>query len=78
MSAKIHTTDPVCGMSVTTATAVAHVEFEGISYHFCSHHCARVFSVDPAKFRRHPAPPSPYRFQSVKSGPTPGEPEEHG
>ncbi len=70
------TTDPVCGMTVDPATAPAHVEFEGARYHFCSQHCADTFSLDPAKFRRHPARPNPVTFRSATPGQTPGPQEE--
>ncbi len=67
------TRDPVCGMSVDPATAPAHVEFEGARYHFCSRHCADTFSLDPAKFRRDPARPNPFKFRSATPGRTWGQ-----
>ncbi len=66
------TTDPACGMRVDPATAKAHVEFEGARYYFCSRHCAETFSLDPAKFCRHPARRNPFRFRSAMPGRTPG------
>ncbi len=59
------TTDPVCGMRADPDTAHAHVEFEGATYYFCSRHCADTFSLDPAKFCRHPARRNPFRFRSA-------------
>ncbi|MEP7763909.1 heavy metal translocating P-type ATPase [Sanguibacter sp. 25GB23B1] len=38
--------DPVCGMTVDPATA----EHEGITYYFCSKHCAASFTADPARY----------------------------
>lgn len=43
-------TDPVCGMTVDPATAVARVEYEGRTYYFCSQTCATSFRADPAKY----------------------------
>lgn len=62
------TRDPVCGMRVDPATAVAQVEFEGATYCFCSRHCADTFSLDPAKFCRHPAHHNPFRMRSAEPG----------
>jgi Cu+-exporting ATPase len=43
-------TDPVCGMSIDSATAATQVEYDGATYHFCSQHCADAFAADPAKY----------------------------
>ncbi|CAL8978513.1 Potassium-transporting ATPase ATP-binding subunit [Cellulomonas sp. T2.31MG-18] len=43
------TTDPVCGMSVDPATA-SSFEHEGVTYYFCSPHCAKSFQANPAEF----------------------------
>lgn len=67
------TTDHVCGMCVDPAAAPAYVEFEGARYHFCSRHCADTFSLDPAKFCRHPARPNRFKFRSATPGPTAGQ-----
>lgn len=42
--------DPVCGMTVDPATAAASAEHEGITYYFCSKHCAASFTADPARY----------------------------
>ena len=38
--------DPVCGMRITAAQAVATREHRGAIYHFCSRDCARKFDGD--------------------------------
>lgn len=43
-------TDPVCGMQVTTESAVGHSEFDGETYYFCSGHCQQKFEADPKMF----------------------------
>jgi uncharacterized protein len=40
-------TDPVCGMTVDPATAPAHADYAGRTYHFCGEGCARHFAADP-------------------------------
>jgi Cu+-exporting ATPase len=48
------TTDPVCGMRVEPATAPAHVEHAGRTYHFCSIRCADRFRANPEAFLGQP------------------------
>lgn len=36
--------DPVCGMTIAPDDAVAHVEYDGQTYHFCSDDCRRRFA----------------------------------
>lgn len=43
--------DPVCGMTVNTATAPAQAEYEGETYYFCCQGCARRFNADPERYR---------------------------
>ncbi len=43
-------TDPVCGMSVDTATAKHTAEHAGKTYYFCSAGCKTKFSADPEKY----------------------------
>jgi Cu+-exporting ATPase len=43
-------TDPVCGMSIEPAKAAVKASFNGSIYHFCSHHCLRVFQADPKRY----------------------------
>jgi len=40
------TVDPVCGMSVAAETAGASREVAGVTYYFCSAHCAATFDAD--------------------------------
>lgn len=42
--------DPVCGMTVDEASAVAAWEHEGVTYRFCSVSCMERFRADPARF----------------------------
>jgi Cu+-exporting ATPase len=41
--------DPVCGMTVS-ADSPRRFAFEGTTYHFCSDHCLKKFSAEPAKY----------------------------
>ena len=41
--------DPVCGMEVDPASAVA-VEYEGRVYHFCEAACADTFRDEPDRW----------------------------
>ncbi len=43
-------TDPVCGMRIAPAKAVAAREHGGATYHFCSRDCARKFDDDAAAY----------------------------
>ena len=43
-------TDPVCGMTVTAATAAAAWEHDGKTYRFCSVGCFERFRGDPERF----------------------------
>jgi YHS domain-containing protein len=42
--------DPVCGMSVDTATAAHRSTLEGETYYFCSAACKRIFDADPTRY----------------------------
>ena len=42
--------DPVCGMKISPADAVASIEHEGTTYHFCSQDCADSFRESPADY----------------------------
>jgi Cu+-exporting ATPase len=42
--------DPVCGMEIDPATAVASEEHEGTTYHFCSEACHQRFIATPEQF----------------------------
>ena len=42
--------DPVCGMEIEEADAVATAEHEGKTYYFCSQDCAEEFANDPASY----------------------------
>ncbi|MEQ8228801.1 MAG: heavy metal-binding domain-containing protein, partial [Rhodospirillales bacterium] len=42
--------DPVCGMSVDTATALHTVAHGGTAYYFCAAHCLNAFKAEPDKY----------------------------
>ena len=48
--------DPVCGMTVDPATAAAHEDYAGQTFHFCSTGCHDRFTADPAAFASAPEP----------------------
>jgi P-type Cu+ transporter len=50
MSEKTTVTDPVCGMTVDSATAEYRSFHDGTAYYFCSAACKGNFDKDPAKF----------------------------
>ena len=45
-------TDPVCGMILKRAEAVGHLEYGGVTYHFCTEGCQQRFQRDPERFLR--------------------------
>jgi P-type Cu+ transporter len=51
--------DPVCGMSVSPATAKWTYVHEGTPYYFCNPRCAERFRADPAKYVAAAAPAAP-------------------
>lgn len=44
------TKDPVCGMQVTEASAVAKSEYQGKTFYFCSQACKAAFDRNPEKY----------------------------
>jgi Cu+-exporting ATPase len=42
--------DPVCGMTVQPARAAGSYEYQGRTYHFCSHGCLAKFKADPHRY----------------------------
>jgi xanthine dehydrogenase accessory factor len=45
-------TDPVCGMTVATGKAGRPLEFDGVTYYFCSAGCRGEFEADPDSYAR--------------------------
>jgi adenylate cyclase len=45
-------TDPVCRMRVEPRHAAATIAHEGVTYHFCSPECARLFGATPERYAR--------------------------
>jgi xanthine dehydrogenase accessory factor len=46
--------DPVCGMSVTIASARQKAEIDGVVYYFCCANCRAKFRNDPHAYPAHP------------------------
>ena len=46
--------DPVCGMSVTIASARHTAEVDGVAYYFCCANCRAKFLKDPQAYLVHP------------------------
>src|SRR6202030_4222193 len=44
------TRDPVCGMTVDSRKAAAHLEHHGETYFFCAKGCAQKFSANPERY----------------------------
>src|SRR5262249_38097487 len=42
--------DPVCGMTVSPATAADSFEYHGTVYHFCSRSCFEKFKAEPERY----------------------------
>jgi len=47
-------TDPVCGMNIDPASAAAHTEHAGHTYHFCSTTCHDTFTAEPDTYTAGP------------------------
>ena len=43
-------TDPVCQMKIRPSEAVASIEHNGTTYHFCSQDCADTFRESPEDY----------------------------
>lgn len=43
-------TDPVCGMTIDSDTAVGQSQYEGRTFYFCSAQCKRQFDADPKQY----------------------------
>ena len=44
--------DPVCRMQIEPGHAAAEMSHQGVTYHFCSHECARLFGEAPENYAR--------------------------
>jgi P-type Cu+ transporter len=42
--------DPVCGMTISPADAVGHLDYKGERYYFCNPSCLGQFKADPERF----------------------------
>jgi P-type Cu+ transporter len=56
MTATHEVVDPVCGMTITPADAVGHLEHKGQTYYFCNPSCQERFGADPEQYLRAAAP----------------------
>ena len=54
----VTTRDPVCGMTVDTATAQHKYSYGRNLYYFCCPHCVEKFKADPEKYLTKPAAPT--------------------
>jgi P-type Cu+ transporter len=54
-----HARDPVCGMTVDTATAKHTAEHAGKPYYFCSGGCRQKFVAEPARYLKAVSAPPP-------------------
>ena len=54
--AREHTTDPVCGMTVSPERAAGMLEHQGKQYFFCSAGCLQKFQAEPARYTATPSP----------------------
>jgi Cu+-exporting ATPase len=50
--------DPVCGMTVSPATAAGSYEHQGTTYYFCGKRCLERFTETPDAFLQEQAPPA--------------------
>ena len=46
------TVDPVCKMELEPKQAAAKVEYQRVTYYFCSTGCHRAFTSQPGKYAR--------------------------
>src|SRR6516225_6457221 len=47
--------DPVCGMTVDSATAKFKYNFKSVTYAFCCNGCLQKFQADPERYLSRPA-----------------------
>ena len=47
--------DPVCLMQIETDDAVAHEDYQGQRYHFCTENCQKAFQQDPERYAKQAA-----------------------
>ena len=52
--AQVAAVDPVCGMSVTVASARHQADVDGVAYYFCCANCRAKFLKDPQAYLAHP------------------------
>jgi Cu+-exporting ATPase len=57
--------DPVCGMTISPADAVGHVDHAGKTYYFCSQSCLDQFRDDPERFL-HGRPVTPTKPEDMQ------------
>ena len=46
-------TDPVCGMTVDTATTSLTATYQGETFYFCGSGCKKAFEKDPTRYMKH-------------------------
>jgi Cu+-exporting ATPase len=67
--------DPVCGMTVDSATAAGSFAHDGKEYFFCRTHCLEAFRQDPARFLRGTDVPPENHAQDARATFTVPEPQ---
>ncbi|UCD38244.1 MAG: cadmium-translocating P-type ATPase [Fidelibacterota bacterium] len=71
--------DPICGMTVTPESAVGTMEWDGVTYGFCSAHCQATFTSDPSKYVELARQKYPQLFEpEVPADPKPAHSHHHG
>jgi Cu+-exporting ATPase len=58
--------DPVCGMTVDSATAAGKFDYEGQTYYFCHPRCLQKFSADPQTYLNKPPQPAETRHAAAQ------------
>lgn len=48
---RVEAKDPICGMTVDSATVKYRSEFSGRTVYFCCRHCKEMFDQDPERYR---------------------------
>jgi Cu+-exporting ATPase len=66
--------DPVCGMTVDTATAAGKFDYEGETYYFCHPNCLRKFSAAPQEYLTKAPQGAAMGQPMVQLGARPGSP----
>jgi Cu+-exporting ATPase len=61
--------DPVCGMTIDSATAAGRTTYESHDYYFCLDQCLRSFRPDPDRYAGAERHEPPYTAGDVLAAP---------